>query len=108
MSTSLRVDGGTGLSGYSDTLAQTFFVDRNLLLTKIDLFFSAKNSNLPVELTLRKIENGIPSDTPLPNSVVVVDAASINTSANANVSTAFTFPVPVKLESGQYCFTLSS
>jgi len=108
MSTSLSVDGGTGLSGYSDTLAQTFFVDKNLLLTKIDLFFSAKNNNLPVELTLRKIENGIPSSAPLPNSVVVVDAASIITSANANVSTSFTFPVPVKLESGQYCFTLSS
>lgn len=108
MSTSLNADGGTGLSGYSDTLAQTFFVDRNLLLTKIDLFFSAKNSNLPVELTLRKLENGNPGATPIPNSVVVVDAADINTSANANVATTFTFTVPVKLESGQYCFTLSS
>ena len=40
MSSSLNADGGTGLSGYSDTLAQSFFVDRNLQLTKIDLFYS--------------------------------------------------------------------
>ena len=108
MSSSLNVDGGTGLSGFSDTLAQSFFVDRNLLLTKIDLFFSQKHSKLPVELTIRKMENGIPSATVIPNSIVVLDADSITTSTNASVATTFTFPVPVRLESGQYCFALSS
>jgi hypothetical protein len=105
---SLNADGGTGLSGYSDTLAQSFFVDRNLLLTKIDLFFSEKHDKLPVELSVRKLENGIPSSTILPNSIVVVDSDNINISANAAVSTSFTFPVPINLESGQYCFALSS
>ena len=105
---SLNADGGTGLSGYSDTLAQSFFVDRNLLLTKIDLFFSEKHDKLPVELSVRKLENGIPSSSILPNSIVVVDSDNINTSANAAVSTSFTFPVPINLESGQYCFALSS
>jgi hypothetical protein len=105
---SLNADGGTGLSGYSDTLAQSFFVDRNLLLTKIDLFFSEKHDKLPVELSVRKLENGIPSSSILPNSIVVVDSDNINTSANAAVATSFTFPVPINLESGQYCFALSS
>jgi hypothetical protein len=105
---SLNADGGTGLSGYSDTLAQSFFVDRNLLLTKIDLFFSDKHDKLPVELSVRKLENGIPSSSILPNSIVVVDSDNINTSANAAVATSFTFPVPINLESGQYCFALSS
>ena len=101
-------DGGIGLSGYTDTLAQTFLVDRNLLLTKVDLYFSDKDSKLPVELSIRKVENDRPSANVITNSVVVVNASDIITSANANIATTFTFPVPIYLDSGQYCFTLSS
>jgi hypothetical protein len=108
MATSLNGDSGIGLSGYTDTLAQSFFVDRNLLLTKVDLYFSDKDSQLPVELSIRKVENDRPSANVITNSVVVVDASSIVTSANANIATSFTFPVPVRLDSGQYCFALSS
>ena len=108
MATSLYGDGGVGLSGYTDTLAQSFFVDKNLLLTKIDLYFSDKDSQLPVELSIRRVENDKPSANVIPNSVVVVPAASIATSANADSVTTFTFPVPIRLDSGQYCFALSS
>jgi hypothetical protein len=108
MTTSLSGDSGIGLSEYTDTLAQSFFVDRNLLLTKVDLFFSDKDSTLPVELSIRKVENDRPSSNVITNSVVLVNAADIITSSNANTATTFTFPVPVSLESGQYCFALSS
>jgi hypothetical protein len=108
MATSLNGDGGIGLSGYTDTLAQSFFVDRNLLLTKVDLYFNSRDTKLPVELSIRKVENDKPSANVITNSVVVVNADSINTSANASTATSFTFPVPLKLESGQYCFALSS
>ena len=108
MTTSLSGDSGIGLSEYTDTLAQSFFVDRNLLLTKVDLYFSSKDSKLPVELTIRKVENDRPSSNVITNSIVVVNAADITTSSNANTATSFTFPVPVSLESGQYCFALSS
>jgi len=108
MATSLYGDGGVGLSGYTDTLAQSFFVDKNLLLTKIDLYFSDKDTKLPVELSIRRVENDKPSANVIPNSTVVVPAASIVTSANADTVTTFTFPVPVRLDSGQYCFALSS
>ena len=108
MATSLYGDGGVGLSGYTDTLAQSFFVDKNLLLTKIDLYFSDKDSILPVELSIRRVENDKPSANIIPNSVVVVPAASIATSSNADSVTTFTFPVPIRLDSGQYCFALSS
>ena len=108
MATSLNGDGGIGLSEYTDTLAQSFFVDRNLLLTKVDLYFSSKDSKLPVELSIRKVENDRPSSNVITNSIVVVNAADITTSSNANTATSFTFPVPVNLESGQYCFALSS
>ena len=108
MATSLYGDGGVGLSGYTDTLAQSFIVDKNLMLTKVDLYFSDKDSKLPVELSIRKVENDKPSANVIPNSVVVVNASDIVTSANANTATTFTFPVPIKLDSGQYCFALSS
>ena len=108
MATSLNGDSGIGLSEYTDTLAQSFFVDRNLLLTKVDLYFSSKDSKLPVELSIRKVENDRPSSNVITNSIVVVNAADITTSSNANTATSFTFPVPVNLESGQYCFALSS
>ena len=108
MTTSLNGDSGIGLSEYTDTLAQSFFVDRNLLLTKVDLYFSSKDSKLPVELTIRKVENDRPSSNVITNSIVVVNAADITTSSNASTATSFTFPVPVSLESGQYCFALSS
>jgi len=107
MTTSLNGDSGIGLSEYTDTLAQSFFVDRNLLLTKVDLYFSSKDSKLPVELSIRKVENDRPSSNVITNSIVVVNAADITTSSNANIATSFTFPVPVNLESGQYCFALS-
>ena len=108
MTTNLYGDGGVGLSGYTDTLAQSFFVERNLLLTKIDLYFSDKDSTLPVELSIRRIEGDKPSGNILVDSTVVVPAEDIITSANANIATTFTFPVPVRLDSGQYCFALSS
>lgn len=108
MSVSLNTDGGTGKQGYLDTLAQSFFVDRPIHATKLDVFFSGKEGTLPVELSLRKIENNLPSQNVIAGSSVVVDAADIVTSANSYSSTSFTFPVPVLLDSGQYCFALSS
>ena len=108
MATSLNVDGGFGLSGYTDTLAQSFYVDRTIQLTKVDLYFSQKDDKLPVELSIRKIENSSPSSNVLTNSVVVVDVSNINATADASTATTFTFPNPVTLETGHYCFALSS
>lgn len=108
MTTSLNADGGFGLSGYTDTLAQSFYVDKTIQLTKVDLFFSQKDDVLPVELSIRKIENSSPSANVITNSVVVVDVSNINVTSNASTATTFTFPNPIILESGHYCFALSS
>jgi len=108
MTTSLNVDRGFGLSGYTDTLAQSFYVDRTIQLTKVDLFFSQKDDILPVELSIRRIENSSPSSNVLTNSVVVVDVSDISVTADASTATTFTFPNPVTLETGHYCFALSS
>ena len=108
MTVSLNVDGGTGSVGYYDTLAQSFFVDAPIHATKIDLYFSSKDSVSPVELTLRRVENNVPSSNVLPNSIVTKAVTDISTSTDGTTATTFTFPTPVSLEIGQYCFTLSS
>jgi hypothetical protein len=108
MAASLSIDGGTGVIGYYDTLAQSFYVDSQMHATKIDLFFSGVDDAAPVELSIRNIENGTPSSNILVNSVVVKAVSDITTSTDGSTATTFTFPIPVILDKGQYCFTLSS
>ena len=108
MAISLNADQGIGLSEKLVTLAQSFLIDRPIFVTKLDLFFSEKGGVLPIEVSLRKVENDNPSANVLPNSEVVVDIDDIKTSANSQIATTITFPSPVYLESGEYCFALSS
>lgn len=108
MPISLNADQGIGFSEKLDTLAQSFLVDRPIYATKLGLFFSEKAGNLPVELSLRKVENDSPSANIIPNSHVVIDIDDISTSANSLIETTVTFPYPVFLESGEYCFALAS
>lgn len=108
MAISLNADQGIGLSEKLDTLAQSFLVDQPRYITKLGLFFSQKEGVLPIEVSLRKIENDSPSANIVPNSHVVLDIDNITTSANSLIETTITFPLPVYLDSGEYCFTLSS
>lgn len=108
MAISLNVDKGTGLTGKVDTLAQSFLVDRPIYVTKLDLFFSKKSGNLPIGVSLRKIENDSPSANIIPNSEIALNIDDVKISANSLVATTITFPMPVFLESGEYCFALSS
>ena len=108
MATSLKVDNGTGLNGYVDTLAQSFFVDRQIMVSRIDLFFSNADAKRPVQLNLRKIENNEPSSNVIGGSDIVLAANALNTSANGFSNTSFTFNSPIFLDIGQYAFCLSS
>ena len=56
-------------------IAQSFFVDATsgIYVTKIDLFFAAKDNSFPVNLQLRPMVNGLPSANEIiPGSQVVV------------------------------------
>ncbi len=108
MGIELNADQGTGLSERLVTLAQSFLVDRSIFVTKLDLFFSQKGGVLPIEVSLRKIENDSPSANILPNSQTVIEIDDITTSANSQIATSVVFPSPVYLESGEYCFSLTS
>lgn len=95
---------------WTDPLCQTFIVDaksypNGIFASSIDLFFSKKDSLLPVTVQIRPTVNGYPSPSvSLPFSTVTklpvgVTTAMLNGTPKA---TGFTFSSPVYLEPGEY------
>ena len=95
--------------GWVDPLAQTFLIDDEggVFLTSLDIFFSSKDSAIPVTLQIREVVNGYPGKTILPFSEVSLNPSSVNTSTDGTTATKFSFPSPVYLqENTEYCFVL--
>lgn len=82
-----------------DPLAQTFFVDdqSGVFVTKVDLFFQAKDSNIPFLFEIREVSLGTPTTTALPFSKVSVDPDQISLSDDGTVATTVTLQSPVYL-----------
>ena len=110
----------------SDPLAMTFTVEQSQMqplehdinqddvsggcfLTSADIFFSAKDENIPVGLEIRSTENGYPTKDVLPFSRVIKQAADIIPDITAETPTTFTFPSPVYVrQGGEYALCLLS
>ena len=91
-----------------DPLAQTFFIDTPSIVTKVDLYFSAKDSNIPAHIAIRKNVNGDPGPYVVPFSQVYIYPSTVNVTSNANVATTVTFTSPVFLDIGEYSLSLGS
>ena len=95
-----------------DPLSQTFLIEENggCFLTKIDLFFSAKDTILPVWVEVRNVINGYPGVKLLPFGRKVLEPSDVNVDADTGTSsTTFTFDSPIYLEEAQeYCFVVMS
>jgi hypothetical protein len=91
-----------------DPLAQSFFIDRPTTITKVDLFFSAKDDTLPAFTHIRKNQNGQPGPYIVPFSEVYIYPDKVNVTANASVATTVTFSSPIFLDIGEYSITLGS
>ena len=67
-----------------DPLAQTFIVEEigGCFITKLDLFFSAKDNVLPVWVEVRSVLNGYPSKKLLPFGRKVLEPSDINVDAD--------------------------
>lgn len=102
-----------------DPLAQSFRIDQRenpsgVFLSKVRLYFATKDANIPVELQIRPMENGIPTGTPLPGSVIFKSSSEVlipdDASSIVDVRTKptdFEFEEPVYLAPGQeYCFVI--
>ena len=88
---------------WGDPLAQSFLVDREggVFITKVDLYFQAKDENIPVNVDIRTMVNGYPTQTNVPFSSVSLNPNQVNLSDDATAVTTFTFPSPVYLQQDQ-------
>jgi hypothetical protein len=86
-----------------DPLAQSFNIPNGsgLFVTKIDLYFAAKDDVLPVTVQLRPMSLGLPTGTVYPFSEVSIDPRNVNISDDGSVKTTVTFPSPVYLKGGE-------
>lgn len=106
--------------GPSDPLAQTFFVDRveypnGMFLTKVEVYFSSKDSIIPVICQIVTVENGIPTTTVLPDAVATLSPSDVTIDVSNDMATLrtngtqFTFEEPVYLLPGrEYAFVLKA
>ena len=110
-----------------DPLAETFLVDckGGCFLSKVDVYFATKDTNLPVTLQIRTVENGYPTGKVLAFGEVIKRPEDINTSSNTvtyqndkgvmvtensyDTPTTFEFESPVYVEDGtEYAVVLLS
>ena len=88
----------------SDPLSQTFIVEdpTGVFVTSCNIFFSSVDqNNVPIQIQIRTVENGVPTTKILPFSNVFLNPNQIQTSSNGSVATNFTFKSPVYLEGGK-------
>ena len=113
----LAQGGLTEVSDNLDPMNQTFFVDgekypTGILLSSIDLWFKAKDSNTTVQISLSPIRNNVPEiDTILEGTNASVNGSDVNTNANGVAVgdyTRFTFGTPVLLAPGEYAINIES
>ena len=97
--------------GWYDPLAQSFILDEKggVFLTSVDVFFNTKDTNIPVSMQIRTMENGYPTKSILPFSDVTIEPTNIQISETGSVATKFTFQAPVYIpQSVEHCFVLLS
>jgi hypothetical protein len=109
-------------TGWYDPLAQSFLIEQKggCFLSKVDVFFSTKDTSIPVSLEIREVVNGYPGKRVLPFSRVTLKPEYVNISPNTvllddvdvnsyDTATTFTFPSPVYVqENTEYAIVLSS
>ena len=96
-----------------DPLAQSIIIDTNggAFITSLDLFFETKDTNIPVQVQIREMDQGIPTQKVVPFSDKTINPADVNIpdAVNVNPSTKFTFDSPVYLQDNiEYCFVILS
>ena len=97
--------------GWWDPLAQSFLLEQQggTFVTAVDIFFGTKDTNIPISMQIRPMENGYPTKDILPFSDVTLEPSQVEVSENASIATRFTFPAPVYIpQSEEHCFVLFS
>ena len=106
-----RQDTREDIVGWWDPLAQSFMpqAEGGEYLTKVDAFFSQKDTDLTVTCQIREMDNGYPTTRVLPHGSVTLEPADVSVSDDASVATTFTFDEPVYVKNGvEYCIVLQT
>jgi hypothetical protein len=108
-----------GEAGFTP-LTQTFSVDATrypygVVLTSVELYVAIRDTEIPLAIEIRNLENGLPSSSSyIQGSSVVVAAKDINVPTAGNIglglgpSTKFTFPKPIYLSPGKHALCVLS
>ena len=95
-----------------DPLAQTFNVEdeTGIFLTKAEIYFRSRDDmEVPVNFSIRTVDNGIPTTTIVPGTTVILNPDEVNISSDGSFATTFQFDAPVYLEpSTEYAMVLLS
>ena len=100
---------------WRDPLAQTFFVDQvenpnGLFVTKARVFVESKDSIIPMQVQIRPVENGVPTNRVVPGSVKFINPSNIpvtplteetDITTVRNNPTIVEFDEPIYLTSGE-------
>ena len=103
-----------------DPLAESFLVqtDGGIFTTGVDIFFAKKDTAIPIQVSIREVENGYPTQRVVPGAEKVVypsdinlpsDQTAHNNVGNADTATSIDWDFPVYLKEGQeYAIVLIS
>ena len=104
---------------YYDPIAETFIpsTEGGIFTTSIDLYLAAIDSNLPLRVSIREVENGYPTQRIIPGADAVIYPQEIATQAgttinafsnpNASIKTTVNWDFPIYLKPGaEYAIVL--
>tara|TARA_B100000963_G_scaffold116471_1_gene101460 strand:- start:3730 stop:9225 length:5496 start_codon:yes stop_codon:yes gene_type:complete len=94
-----------------DPLAETILIDREggIFAKSVDLFFKKKDTSIPVRVTIRTTQNGIPTQRIVPGADKILYPTSVNISDDASAATNFAFDYPVYLsQDTEYAIVITS
>ena len=88
--------------GWWDPVAQSFMpqTEGGEYITKIDVFFSQVDDNLPVTCQIREMNTGYPTTKVLPFASKTLKPEECAISSDATAATTFTFDEPVYVKNG--------
>lgn len=101
----------TADTGWYDPLAETFLVniEGGVFVTDVDIYFAAKDLNVPVKVQIRNVDNGYPGSTVVPYSEVLLTPEKVNVDSTGQTATKFTFKSPVYLQNAtEYALVVMS
>ena len=103
------------ITEWVDPIAETILIDKEggIFAKSVDIFFKSVDPSIPIRLTIRTTQNGIPTQRIVPGAdKILYPAASldnIQVSANAATATNFAFDYPVYLaQDTEYAIVLTS